>query len=67
VRHYNSFFIQTWVDDGPEAERKYRLKVEHVQTGVVVVLTDPGELPAWLRQQWVESSALAPLSSESAG
>jgi hypothetical protein len=37
-----------------------------VQTGVVVVLTNPGDLPAWLRQQWAASPVLAPLPSESA-
>jgi len=52
MRRYNSFFVQAWVDD-----EGYRLKVEHIQTGMVTMLTDPAHIIGWLRQQGVCSSA----------
>ncbi len=57
MRRYNSFFVQAWVDDEGGDAGAYRLKVEHIQTGMVTMLTDPAHIIGWLRQQGVCSSA----------
>jgi hypothetical protein len=50
MRRYSSFFVQAWVDEGIGKARVCRLKVEHVQTGAVVVLSDMQELDRWMNQ-----------------